>query len=205
MLCCGPRSWEHSRQLNIQTQIKGIRNSYKDLRVCSEKGSHWRLLPVPKIVARARKAREKAFLAIQSVLIRKQISGWFSQHLLLCAELNFAPAKESDAGPKPSGTEKTEQETIVSSWQASQQTLAVQPWLHTGSYSNHKQKGKKMVHHQHTHLFTFSGFCFWRLVEKSKQQPKSGLRNMSLSQSMYFCNATGCRCLTTLQMLGTTG
>lgn len=40
-------------------------------------------MPVPKTVARARKAREKASLAIQSVLIREQISSWFSLCLLL--------------------------------------------------------------------------------------------------------------------------
>lgn len=54
-------------------------------------------------------------------------------------------------------------------------------------------------------MFTFSWFCFCRLLEKSKQQSKSGLRNMSLSQSIYFCNATGCRCLTTLEELENTG
>lgn len=68
-----------------------------------------------------------------------------------------------------------------------------------------KQKEKRKAHHLYTHMFTLSWLCFCRLLEKSKQQSKSGLRNMSLSQSTYFCNATGCRCLTTLEELANTG
>lgn len=77
-------------------------------------------------------------------------AGWFSPCLLLFAELNFVPAKESDAGAKPSGTEEIEQATIINSWQGNQQTLAVQTRLYTGSYSNHKtereEEGASSIH-----------------------------------------------------------
>lgn len=98
------------------------------------------------------------------------------------AELNFIPAKESDAEAKLSETEEIN----------NCQLMAREP-------ANVERKV------QCTYRFAFSQFFFCRLLEKSKQQSKSGLRNMSLSQQMYFCKASACRCLTTLEALNNTG
>lgn len=158
------------------TQIKERHNSYKDLRWCSERGNHQRYSP--KQLSGLEK-EEKRLFWWSSLLW----AGWMALNMLAeFAELSFIPAKESDAG-----AELSEIEEINNC-----QLMAREP-------ANTERKV------QRTHMSAFSQFCFRRLLEKSKQQSKSGLRNMSLSQQMYFCKATACRCLTTLEALNNTG
>lgn len=75
--------------------------------------------------------------------------------LLLFAELKFVPARPSDVGAKPSGTEETEQVTIVNSRQKNQPTVAAQTRLHPGSYFNRKTEIEEGASSIHSHVYIF--------------------------------------------------